>query len=93
MNKPIDPFRKAQSMIALFILWGKNQVATLVEASVNTFSERFDIGINETLAISAVNKKINQKTNLAFPPGLGNLLGMGFLIFLNIGIYIHIVPR
>ena len=59
-------------------------MATLVEASVNTFSERFDIGINETLAISAVNKKINQKTNLAFPSGLGNLPGMGFLIFLNI---------
>ena len=37
-------------------------MATLVEASVNTFSERFDIGMNETLAISAVNKKISQKT-------------------------------
>ena len=59
-------------------------MATLVEASVNTFSERFDIGMNETLAISAVNKKISQKTNLAFPSGLGNLLGMGYLIFLNI---------
>ena len=55
-----------------------------MEESVNNLSERFDIGMNETLAISAVNKKISQKTNLAFPSGLGNLLGMGFLILLNI---------
>ena len=72
------PFTIAQSIIALFIRWGKNQVCLRVLASKNNVFDSSDMGINETQAIRVLKAIVPQKIILPWPEGLGIGVGIGF---------------
>ena len=65
--------------MALFILWGKNQVCFLDEASTNNVLDNSDIGIKVYAATRAEIANKIQNNIFPFPSGFGKILGIGFL--------------